>query len=948
MLRGLSRAVCTISVHVLFLGIMPLYSVAQVNVLTQHNDIARTGQNLSETILTPANVSSGNFGKLFSVTVDGQIYAQPLYVSALSIPGAGTHNVVFVETMHDSVYALDADSGVQLWQITLLDAAHGATSGATTDPTGDTGCTELNGTEFGIISTPVIDPVAGIIYVVGKTVENNYPLYRLHALSLLTGAEMPNSPVVLTASVAGTGVGSSGGVLSFDPKYENQRPGLLLLNGIVYIGFGSYCDIGDWHGWIMAYNTASLKQTSAFTTTPNSEGSGVWLSGTGLAADLPAGSTYGRMFLATGNGTYDATTPYGTNNMDYGVDVVRLDLTNGVMNVTDAFTPSDQATLNPDDQDLAAGGIMLLPDSVLSGHPHQLLAAGKTGNIYLVDRDSLGGYSSTTNNSNIIEYIAPNQIGGVFGAPAYWNGHVYYWGDEDTLKQFLFDGTGKFEGYHLLNSTESAHFPGSTPAVSANGNSSGIVWDIDGSAYVGSAFTAGSSILYAHDALNVSTTLFSSAANPTRDAAGPAVKMAVPTIANGKVYAGTYGEVDVYGLLNADFALSASPANVNVQAGGNVTDTITVSPIAGFTGSVSLSASGLPTGLTVAFSAGTATGTTSATFTAASSTASGSYAIVITGTSGSLSHTVSVNVNVGTTPQASFTLSASPASLSLVQGQSSNSNISVTAVNGFSASVSLSVSGLPAGVSASFGGASSGVSVLTLATTAGATPGSYAIAVTGNSTSVTANTSIQLTISAVAQKTAQSISFNALPTETAGTTAALVASASSGLPITFASSTPSVCTVSGSTASLLSAGTCTISASQVGNTTYAAATTVNQSFAVTAANPRYTISASSASVTVTPPFCFFYCSGGASATDKISLSPVNGFNNTVTFSVTGLPSGVTATFSPTSLSTSGVTTLTLTPSSRTSRNGQTTITIYGLAAGGTSETASSLTVTLKY
>ena len=244
-----------------------LVAFAQTNVLTQHNDIGRTGQNLNETQLTTTTVAAGNFGKLFTLAVDGAVYAQPLYMSNVSI-GGNPHRVVFVATEHDSVYAFDAANGSQLWQVSMTDAAHGAAAGATPDPESDTGCADVSETgeagEYGITGTPVIDSGTGTLYVVAKTFEGSYPVQRLHALDVTTGFEKPNSPVVITATVSASGSGSSNGVLNFDPKFENQRPGLLLLNGNVYMAFAAFCDISPWHGWVLGYNAATLTQTGAF------------------------------------------------------------------------------------------------------------------------------------------------------------------------------------------------------------------------------------------------------------------------------------------------------------------------------------------------------------------------------------------------------------------------------------------------------------------------------------------------------------------------------------------------------------------------------------------------------------------------------------------------------------------------------------------------------------
>src|SRR5882724_2596895 len=287
-------------------------AVSQTPVLTQHNDNSRTGAYTTETILTPANVNQTGFGKLFALQVDGRVYAQPLYVPNVLIPGKGTHNVIFIATQHDSVYAFDADNNggantSPLWQITLLDIAHGAPSGATTVPNGDVSTSDIV-PEIGITGTPVIDLSTNTMYVVGKTKEGTTYVQRLHALDITTGAEKFGGPVALSGSVSGTGTGSLNSVLSWDPKWENNRPGLLLLNGVVYIGFGSHGDNGPWHGWILAYNASTLSQRAVYCPTPNGAGSGVWMSGNGLAADVidSVNAPFGRMFIPTGNGSFNA------------------------------------------------------------------------------------------------------------------------------------------------------------------------------------------------------------------------------------------------------------------------------------------------------------------------------------------------------------------------------------------------------------------------------------------------------------------------------------------------------------------------------------------------------------------------------------------------------------------------------------------------------------------
>src|SRR6202044_685412 len=285
---------------------------AQTPILTHHYDNARTGQNTNETILTPANVSSGAFGKLFALTADGYVYAQPLYVPNLAIPSNGTHNVIFIATEHDSVYAYDADNGALLWFRTFL------SSGVTTLSPSDVGNTQDIHPEMGITGTPVIDPAMTTMYVVVNTKESAGLIYRLHALDITTGLDKL-TPVMLTGSVPGTAPDGANGIVPFNPQWANQRPGLLLYNGFLYIGFASHGDNGPWHGWILGYNAATLAQTGAYCASPNGTGSGFWMSGGGLAADQlnPTTQPYGRMFVPTGNGDYNATKPYA-NSMDYG------------------------------------------------------------------------------------------------------------------------------------------------------------------------------------------------------------------------------------------------------------------------------------------------------------------------------------------------------------------------------------------------------------------------------------------------------------------------------------------------------------------------------------------------------------------------------------------------------------------------------------------------------
>jgi hypothetical protein len=536
------RIVCRVAAMVCGLA-LPL--CAQTNVTTWRYDIGRTGEKMDETQLTPANVNSATFGKYYSYALDGYVFAQPLYIAGLSMP-SGTHNVLFAATEHDSVYALDADHNQVLWRVSMLDTAHGATAGATTVPSGDVSNFDIS-PEIGITSTPVIDPVTETIYVVAKSKESGNYLWRLHALDLTTGAERPNSPAVISGSVPGTGVASVNGVLSFQSKIQSNRESLLLLNGQVYFGYASYGDKGSYHGWVFAYDAATLKQTGIYSPTPNGHEGGVWEAGAGLAADTVISG--GRIFLATGNGTFDAKQPW-TNTQDYGESVLTLTLNSGAMQVTDAWTPFDVTALNNGDLDQGSGGVLLLPDQPGS-HVHELIQGGKNGRIELLDRDNLGGHSTTSN--TIVQEIA-GKVGKLWGTPAYWNGNVYFGGSGAHMQQFALSN-GLLSANPVASSTASFNFPGPTAMISSNGTSNGIVWAIRTDAFQ----AKGPSVLYAFDATNIANELYDTAQQSTRDFAGPAVKFTVPLVSDGKVFVGAQGELDVYGLLANAPPTAAAP-----------------------------------------------------------------------------------------------------------------------------------------------------------------------------------------------------------------------------------------------------------------------------------------------------------------------------------------------------------------------------------------------------
>ncbi len=499
--------------------------------LTNHSDAGRTGQNLNEVVLTTGNVNSTQFGKLFSYAIDGYAYAQPLYVPNLAIPGQGTHNVVFVATEHDSVFAFDANNSpsTPLWQVSFIDPGAGITTipAATVS---DPGCDNI-GVEVGITGTPVIDPALNELFVVVRTLENGAYFQRLHILDITTGSEVSGSPVVIQASVHGVGEGSYGtGSIAFDPLLENSRPGMLIMNGVVYIAFSSLCDKRPFHGWVLGYNETTLAQVSVFNTSPNGIASGIWQSGNGIVGD----ATNGYLYFATGNGWFDAD----SGGLDYGDTIAKLSTTGNVLSLVDYFTPHDQDNLNHNDLDMGSGGCLLLPDQ--STPPiHLLTCVGKEGNIYLVNRDNMGHFNAN-GDTQVVQTL---MIGKVWGSPAYWLNQTYFWGDGDYLKAYrLYNSL--FSATPISEDSKTSLYPAPTPTVSANGSTNGIVWAV----FTNKNATGGPAVLRAYDAANVSRQLFDSSTN-SNNQAGPAVKFVVPTVADGRVYLGTQTELDVYGIL---------------------------------------------------------------------------------------------------------------------------------------------------------------------------------------------------------------------------------------------------------------------------------------------------------------------------------------------------------------------------------------------------------------
>jgi hypothetical protein len=531
-----------------------------VGVATFHNNLSRNGANTQEYALTPSTVTATTFGKLFSCTVDGAIYAQPLWAPKVTISGV-THNVVFVATQHDSVYAFDADAGTSpctpLWHANLVDAAHGAGTGevsVVSSPPGNyvgSGYGDI-APEVGVTGTPVIDLTTNTLYVVSKSMTTSGPTFyqRLHALDLTTGNEKFSGPGTIAATYPGTGDG--GTTTTFSAQEENQRPGLALANGVIYIAWASHEDTAPYYGWVIGYNASNVTQRAgALNVTPNAIGAGIWMSG-----GAPAGDAAGKIYLITANGPFDVTNATAPNN-DYGDSFLKL---SAAVTVEQYFTPSDQSTDNTTDGDFGSGGATVLVDLPTNGtHPtHLVLGGGKDHTLYVLNRDTMGGLGD----ANAWQMVT--LPGGLYSTGAFWNSTFYVASSHSPMQAYTLDpGTAKFTpapnaGPNMFQ------WPGATPSVtSMPDNSNGIVWALDTHNYcTPQAAGCSAAVLHAYDAGNLSTELWNSTQG-TGNTAGYPVKFTVPTVANGKVYVGTRGnniggadsststpgELDVYGLL---------------------------------------------------------------------------------------------------------------------------------------------------------------------------------------------------------------------------------------------------------------------------------------------------------------------------------------------------------------------------------------------------------------
>jgi hypothetical protein len=727
-----------------------------VDVLMHHNDLSRTGANLEETVLTPANVIESQFGKLFSQSVDGKVYAQPLYVSGLTI-GGQTRNVIFVCTDNNSVYAFDADNGsdAALWHVNL----------GTPVPSSDVGsCSDMS-PQIGITGTPAIDKAGGTIYLDAKTTSSGGYFQKLHALDLTTGAEKFGGAVTISGSVNGK---------TFSAQRQHQRPGLVLLNGVVYLAFGSHCDMETYYGWLIGYNMTNLQQVTIFNTTPIGSEGAIWSSGMAPAVDAS-----GHIYVMVGNGSFNAN----TGGANYGESFLKFNTTGGILSVADWFCPSNQAALSSSDFDVGSGGPVLIPGTSL------IVGTGKEGIVYLVDQNNMGHYSTSTN--NIVQQFKPDsETDRVGPSPVYWQGpadqYLYFSAGGNKTKVFTFNGS-KIDTTAAAQSSETQGNPGGI-SLSANGTAEGILWVVDD----GSGGT-----LRAYDAAGTLTETWNSQDNSSRDSLGTYVKFVSPTIANGKVYVGTDGGLVAYGLLNAqtnfvgtnEIQCVASGLAVDVSGAATTNGAPVIqSPFGG-------SASSLWTFIAtsngyyqvnnvnskkdmVVQSASTASGAKIIQWSFGSSgddqwkpvlNADGTYTFfnlhsglvlddpggsTTQGTqfdqaspSGGSNQELNIILNGVTTPD--FSLSASPASQTVTAGNGTSYTATVSALNGFSGDVALSVSGLPSGASGNFNPASvtgSGSSTLSVTTGTNTPPGTYTLTIMGTSGSLSHSTTAALTV----------------------------------------------------------------------------------------------------------------------------------------------------------------------------------------------------------
>jgi hypothetical protein len=882
----------------------------QPSVTTQRYDAFRTSSNLQETILSPSTVTGSSFGLLWTYPVDGDVYAQPLYVRNVNVAGAGVRNVLYVVTMHDVIYAFNADApGPPLWTVDLRNPAAGITPYYSASFANQEWVHAI-GDAFGIHSTPVIDPNSNLMYLVAQTSEPAGVVYRLHAFDIRSGAE-PIPPVVIQATSQG---------IVFNPALQNQRPALALSGGQVYIGFGGRpADDPPYHGWLMTYSAATLQQSGVFVVNATSNGGAIWQGGGGPAAD-----ENGNIYAVSGNGFGN-----GDGVTNFSESLMKFTYSAGQLNLADWFTPADNATLDANDWDLGPNGPMVIPGAGL------VALGSKTADFYMSSTSNLG--KLTTNDAGLAQTFHigtgyPAQYGdsnltiGLALWPKPSGSVLFAWPAQDFLYSYTLSGT---QFSPAATSTVQSHSaPGAGMVVTANGTQSGtgILWAemslVPGGDSVGLA-----GVLRAFNA-DTLTELWDSNMNTARDGIASAAKFAVPTVVNGRVYAPTFaGVVQVYGLLSSqNFSLTANSTALTVSQGSSGTASVTDTGLNGFNGVVSYSASGMPSGVTVSFSPATSVsgGQTTATVAVASTAAAGgTYPITITGTGGSLTQTVTVSltVPVHTPPTVSITAPANNATFA------TGSSIAITAQASATGATVSQVTFLNGGVT---------LGTVTAAPYAfnwtNAPAGTYQLtaqatdSLGGSTTSTPVTVVVLPPVSVTIAPSTVTLTANQ-PQQFAATVAN-----STNTGVTWSTPVAGTLTATGlytAPASITSQSTVTITATSVADTTKSATATITLS-----PGP------SDYSVAVTP--ASLSLAQGGSTNTQVSVSPLRGFTGSPSFTITGLPANVTGSFSPASSSTGS--TLTITAAS-TAAPGSYTATITGTSGTLVHSVTLSLTVT---
>jgi hypothetical protein len=891
-------------------------AMGQVSVLTERYDSSRTGANLAEAQLNTANVNFNSFGKLWSWSVDGSVYGQPLYVPNVSIPNKGTHNIIYVVTMNDTVYAFDADNntGPNAAPLWMDDFRNG--NAVIPVPIIDlTGSNALNIVgNVGIESTPVIDAATQTMYLLARTKENGAYIQRLHALDISTGLEKLGGPVAITGSVTGSGNGSSANTLKFDPKIQNQRSALALVNGMVLIAWASHEDFNDYHGWIMAYDAQTLSQKAIYCTTPDGSKGGIWQAGRGPVID-----GQGNVYYMVGNGDWNGT-------QDFSTSFLKFSSTNG-LSLIDWFTPDNNAALSAADEDLGSSGPLLIPRTDL------LVGGGKQSLFYLMHLGHLGG--EQTGNGQIVQSF-DNAGGEIKSGPVYWDRTVggspllYEWADYDYVKSYLFTGTS-------FNSTPASRgslrsTSGAALTLSANGTTSGtgLLWATLPVSQDGDHGTV-AGVMRVLGATDLTHELWNSLQNPSRDDIGVWAKFNPPTVANGKVYVGSFSNtVSVFGLLSSaqDFNLLTSPSTATTKPGGSVTYTVNIGTVNGFSNNINLSVTGVPSNATASFSSSTVTGAGSSilTVTTSASTPLGSFPLLITSTSGSLSHSSSVNLNVSTITPGQGAISVNFLGRNATQMGGTELAGLIARVNWNNASGASNQSGL---LLFDETGTTTGASVTwtadslwslnivdqpgnnrlmkgyldtgnlnpTNVSVTGLNSGTYNlyVYVDGDNGSATHSASYQLSGPGLATT---SVTLTDPPnTDFSGTFTQ--ANNSAGNYVLFTG------------VSISSGFTVTATPGQSSNAYPRAPVNGIQIVPTSQFVPDFTVSSTPTSQSVNP---------GASTTFSINVAASNGFNGAVSFGVTGLPAGASSSFAPTTVTGSGSTTLSVSVASNTTPN----------------------------